>query len=182
MTPPSWLVPHWPLTLTTPRLTLRPLAAPDLPALAELCRDPEVRRHLGGPVPEERIAVRLAAAEGAPGAFAVTARTDGPRPEAGPLLGLVSLDADHRAAGRTELSYQFLPRHQGRGQAREAVAEAVRWAVATAPAGWPVVAVTQAANTRSRSLLEHLGLRPAERLTEYGEPQVLYILPAPGDS
>ncbi|MFI9320061.1 hypothetical protein ACIGXI_09815 [Kitasatospora aureofaciens] len=37
-----------------------------------------------------------------------------------------------------------------------------------------LIAVTQAANTRSRRLLERLGLLATEHFVEYGRSQVLY--------
>lgn len=48
-----------------------------------------------------------------------------------------------------------------------------RWA-RTVPGGPAVIAVTQRADHRSRRLLEALGLRLAETLVEFGEPQCLY--------
>ncbi|MEU3344509.1 hypothetical protein ABZ723_05820 [Streptomyces sp. NPDC006700] len=53
--------------LTTPRLLLRPVEPDDVPAHRRLWTDPEVRRHLGGPVPPETVRIRERGCVGAPG-------------------------------------------------------------------------------------------------------------------
>ncbi|MDH6575121.1 GNAT family N-acetyltransferase [Kitasatospora sp. MAP5-34] len=176
---PSWVHAVWPLALRTERLRLRPVETADLPMLTELWRSRAVRLFLGGPVAEEHIAERLQTAEGAVGAFTVELAAEGP------VLGRVTVDSDHRAADRIEVSYEFLPRYHGMGYAAEAVSEAIRWAQSVAPAGQRVVAVTQVANLRSRRLLERIGMSQTERFTEYGAEQALYTAsgrPDPGSS
>ncbi len=170
--PAEWRPANWPVALTTDRLRLRPVEAGDHPLLRALWSDPVVRRYLGGPVAADRIAQRLAKAPGRPGHFTVVL-DEAP-------IGRVTVDQDHRAAGRTEVSYEFLPSVGGRGLAAEAVAEVLRWVRATDPAR-ELVAVTQSANRRSRRLLERLGLSAAARLAEHGAEQVVYVL-APGES
>lgn len=160
----------WPATLTTDRLVLRPIEADDVPAMARLWTDPDVRRHLGGPVDKETLRVREQHCVGTRGAFSVTLRTDGT------VVGGVQLEPDSRRAGRIEVSYQLLPEHWGFGYGREAVAAAVAWArEATTPDGSEVVAVTQEANARSRRLLESIGMEQAEGFVEWGAAQVLYV-------
>ncbi|MFF4169464.1 GNAT family N-acetyltransferase [Streptomyces sp. NPDC001744] len=157
----------------TDRLLLRPVRGGDLPAVTRLWTDPDVRRHLGGPVTGPVIRIRQRRIVGAPGFHAVV------RPEDGVLLGLVTV-ADGGRGGETEVSYQFLPEHWGRGYAREAVGAAVARALERVPS---VVAVTQEANHRSRRLLEAVGLRHAESFVEWDAHQVLYrrrSAPGPG--
>ncbi|MFE3505320.1 GNAT family N-acetyltransferase [Kitasatospora sp. NPDC059146] len=151
----KWLHPHWPTELATPRLLLRPVEPVDSPLLRTLWTDPEVRRFLGGPVASDRLDRRLSDAASQRGHFTVVLTG------AGQAVGRVTLDPDHRAADRAEVSYEFLPAYAGRGYAAEAVGAVVRWC-------------TQAANTRSRRLLEKLGLLAAERFVEYGQDQVFY--------
>ncbi|MEU7379900.1 GNAT family N-acetyltransferase [Streptomyces sp. NPDC042207] len=152
--------------LTTPRLLLRPVEPDDVPAHRRLWTDPEVRRHLGGPVPAETVRARERGCVGAPGLLTIV------REEDGTVLGSVLVEPGARA-GRTEVSYQLLPEHWGHGYAREALA-----AVAGGAAeGEELVAVTQEANSRSRRLLEALGAVPVERFVEWGQPQVLYRFP-----
>ncbi|MEV5973102.1 GNAT family N-acetyltransferase [Streptomyces sp. NPDC051921] len=150
--------------LVTERLVLRGVRARDVPAVTRLWTDPEVRRHLGGPVVESVIRIRQRRIVGAPGFHAVERACDGV------VLGLVTVQREGRN-GETEVSYQFLPEHWGQGYAREAVAAAVERALEDVPA---VVAVTQEANTPSRRLLEAVGMTHAESFVEWDAHQVLY--------
>ncbi|MFC7933064.1 GNAT family N-acetyltransferase [Streptomyces cinereoruber] len=153
----------WP-PLRTERLLLRPVRGGDVPAVTRLWTDPDVRRHLGGPVTAPVIRIRQRRIVGAPGFHAVV------RAEDGVLLGLVTVE-DGGRDGETEVSYQFLPEYWGHGYAREAVGAAVARVLETAPS---VVAVTQEANHRSRRLLESVGLEHAESFVEWDAHQVLY--------
>ncbi|MFI8825457.1 GNAT family N-acetyltransferase [Streptomyces sp. NPDC053431] len=150
--------------LVTERLVLRPVRPRDIPAVTRLWTDPEVRRHLGGPVVESVIRIRQRRIVGAPGFHVVERASDGV------VLGLVTVEPEGRNA-ETEVSYQFLPEHWGHGYAREAVAAAVERALEDVPA---VVAVTQEANARSRRLLEAVGMTHAESFVEWDAHQVLY--------
>ncbi|MFF3687927.1 GNAT family N-acetyltransferase [Streptomyces sp. NPDC002187] len=164
----AYAAPYWPATLATTRLELRPVVSSDVPAIARLWTDAEVRRYLGGPVAEDVVRLRGQRCVGATGVFSVVRRKDDC------LLGLVLVEPDARD-GRTEVSYQFLPEHWGRGYAREAVAAAVSWASAEVTSKVPgVVAVTQEANERSRQLLDALGGVLVGRFEEWGAPQVMY--------
>ncbi|MEU4587226.1 GNAT family N-acetyltransferase [Kitasatospora aureofaciens] len=164
---PKWLHPHWPTELSAFRLLLRPVETADSQLLRTLWTDPEVRRFLGGPVPADRLDRRLADAASQRGHFTVVLT------KASQAVGRVTLDPDHRAAGRAEVSYEFLPTYAGRGYAAEAVGTALHWCAQVAP-DHQLIAVTQAANTRSRRLLERLGLLDTEHFVEYGQSQVLY--------
>ncbi|MEU3744232.1 MULTISPECIES: GNAT family N-acetyltransferase [Streptomyces] len=155
-----------PAPLTTDRLLLRPVRRRDLAAVTRLWTDPEVRHHLGGPVTEPVIRIRQRRIVGAPGCHAVI------RVEDDVLLGLVTVEPGARN-GETEVSYQFLPEHWGKGYAREAVGAVVARVLEGAPS---VVALTQEANHRSRRLLEAVGLEHAESFVEWDAHQVLYRL------
>ncbi|WP_329625405.1 GNAT family N-acetyltransferase [Streptomyces sp. NBC_01255] len=153
-----------PAPLTTDRLLLRAVRRGDLAAVSRLWTDPQVRLHLGGPVTEPVIRIRQRRIVGAPGFHAVI------RVEDDVLLGLVTVEPGARN-GETEVSYQFLPEHWGRGYAREAVGAVVARVLEGTPS---VVAVTQEANDRSRRLLEAVGLEHAESFVEWDARQVLY--------
>ncbi|MCX4986237.1 GNAT family N-acetyltransferase [Streptomyces sp. NBC_00572] len=151
-------------SLVTERLLLRPVRAADVPAVTRLWTDPEVRRHLGGPVTEQVVRIRQRRVVGAPGVHAVVRAADGV------LLGLVTVEPGARD-GETEVSYQFLPEHWGHGYAREAVAAVVEATLLATPS---VVALTQEANHRSRRLLEAVGMTHVSSFVEYDAHQVLY--------
>ncbi|WP_432093241.1 GNAT family N-acetyltransferase [Streptomyces sp. bgisy100] len=168
---PRTRVSWWPVTLRTPRLTLRPVIAEDLPPIERLWRDEDVRRYLGGPVDESKIVTRRARLAGTPGVFTIAGRG------AEEVLGLVTIDPWSAREG-TEVSYLLLPEHWGRGVGREAVGAAVDWALRSVPGTAQVVAVTQAANRMSRRLLEGIGMQLVDRIVEYGEQQTVYRRPA----
>jgi len=132
---------------------------------------PPVQRseHVGA-APAAHGHVDLVDHSGLPARSAVR-RTDGQ------VVGSVLVEPGARD-DRTEISYQLLPEHWGHGYAREAMTVAVDWAAAALP-GRELIAVTQEANTRSRRLLDALGGTLAERFVDFGQPQVLYRLPAP---
>ncbi|KQX50139.1 hypothetical protein ASE09_17735 [Streptomyces sp. Root66D1] len=150
--------------LTTERLLLRPVRASDVPEVTRLWTDPGVRRHLGGPVTEQVVRIRQRRVVGAPGVRAVLRAADGV------LLGIVTVEPAARD-GETEISYQFLPEHWGRGYAREAVAAVLDVTLRGTPS---VVALTQQANHRSRRLLEDVGMSHVSSFVEYEAHQVLY--------
>ncbi len=160
----------WPVSLSTDRLVLRPIERGDVAALSRLWTDTEVRRHLGGPVSGETLRAREEGCVGAFGAFSVVRATDRS------VVGLVSVEPCSRRDGRTEVSYQLLPEHWGRGYGREAVAATVSWTLDAATSEQPpeVVAVTQKANQRSRRLLESIGMRLIDTFVEWDAEQVMY--------
>ncbi|MGW3930390.1 GNAT family N-acetyltransferase [Streptomyces microflavus] len=158
----------WPAELRTDRLLLRPVIPDNAGLVRELMTDEQVRAHLGGPASHERVAVRQAAYPSTAGAWAVVRVADGT------AVGLASIGPDSRCEGRAEMSYQLLPCAWGSGLGREAVSAIVSWWTAAVPGGGPVVAVTQAANTRSRRLLESLGMVLLDEFDEHGARQCLY--------
>ncbi|AWN25009.1 MULTISPECIES: GNAT family N-acetyltransferase [Streptomyces] len=156
----------WPANVQTPRLVLRPVAEDDLRVAERLWRDERVRRYLGGPVSEAKIAVRRRTLPGSPGTFAITAR------DTNATIGMITIDP-HSGRGATEVSYTLLPEHWGAGVGREAVAAALVWA-RSLPGTDRVVAVTQTANRASRRLLEAVGMRECGEMVEHGHPQIMY--------
>ncbi|MEU6406162.1 GNAT family N-acetyltransferase [Streptomyces sp. NPDC046985] len=159
---------RWPAVLRAERVTLRPVTHEDAPVVRAVLTDPDVRAFLGGAASEARIEARQREYPATPGVWAVAPAGGGE------AIGLVSITADSRSAGRAEISYQLLPTAWGQGLGREAVGAAVDWWAAEVPDGGPLVAVTQERNTASQRLLESLGMTVLDTLLEYGEPQYLY--------
>lgn len=165
MTPPAPLI--------TARLCLRPPAPADTPVYHRLWTSEDVRRHLGGPVAADRIPAYERSLTASPYLFSVVLT--------GAVIGSVVIDPGSRLEARRELSYQFLPEYWGHGYAREAARALLAWAFTGVPSPDPlIVAVTQAANTRSRRLLSGLGMRETGAFEEFGEPQVGYAM-GPGE-
>ena len=160
--------------LETDRLVLRPLAARDEAFVARLLSDPDVRRHLGGPVPADRHGRVFAAylAHRPPSAVWTVlwrGRTAAP-------LGLVFLTphaGPEDGTGQLELSYMFDPASWGQGLAGEAVGAVLDHARSLGARG-RILAETQAANLRSKRMLRRLGFAPIRRFERFGAIQVLY--------
>ncbi|MFI7410276.1 GNAT family N-acetyltransferase [Streptomyces sp. NPDC049627] len=161
----------WPCAIQTPRLTLRPAEPADVSAFTRLWTDADVRRFLGGPVAEDQLAVYQQHFAGHPHLFTVVTR------QGTVTLGSVTIDPKSRFDGRREVSYSFLPEHWGKGYAREAVTAAVSWSFEHVASDDPsVVAVTQEANSRSRRLLEAIGMRVISTFLEWDAWQVMYAV------
>ncbi|MFI6112901.1 GNAT family N-acetyltransferase [Kitasatospora sp. NPDC051164] len=158
----------WPAVLRADRVILRPVTHEDASLVREALTDARVRAFLGGPASEGRVAARQREYPQTPGVWAVVPATGTEG------IGLVTITSDNRCPGRAEIAYQMLPSAWGQGFGREAVGTAISWWTAAAPAGGPLVAITQERNTASRRLLESLGLVLVDTLFEYGQPQCLY--------
>ena len=156
---------EWPIDpIHTDRLTIRDARTSDAALFERLHSDPEVRAYLGGPVAAADIPKRVAETPWR-GVFTVEVA------ETGEAVGLVHI-GPYRT-GEIELSYEFVPEVWGRGYAREACGPVLAWASAEITQGDPIIAVTQAANTRSLALLAHLGFVERERFLEFDAEQVL---------
>jgi RimJ/RimL family protein N-acetyltransferase len=158
--------------LQSERLYLRGLNDGDRPLLTSLMRSPDVRAFLGGPMSAEQVADTLAGPIGRRWGVFCVVRTDSAEP-----IGTVTL---RRERGELEIAYQFLPEHWGHGFAREAVQMVVDWLWETTDED-VVIAVTQVAHSRSRSLLEDLGMRSVAEFEEFGALQKQYELGRPDD-
>lgn len=148
----------------TDRLVLRPVSESDVPALTDLRMLAPVREFLGGELPAEIALAKALACVASPDHYAVV-RQDEQR-----IIGVVSLTP---RGTETELSYEFMPDAWGHGFAMEACVALLDRSTPGDGDGH-LIAVTQQANRRSRSLLERLGMTVREAFVEYGAPQVLY--------
>ena len=159
----------WPCTISSSRLILRPAEPGDVSEFTRLWTDPDVRRFLGGPVDVQQLAMYQAHFAGRINLFTVVTRQEAA------VLGSVWIDPRSRFDGRREVTYSFLPEHWGKGYAREAVTAAVGWAFDHVPSEDPsVIAVTQEANSRSRRLLEAIGMHMISKFVEWDALQTMY--------
>lgn len=142
--------------LTTDRLELRPLSADEGDLLVELDGDPAVMEHLTGrsTPPEEVLEVwlpqRTDPAHDALGLGYWSAYEDGE------FVGWFCLTPS--GDGEAELGYRLRQRAWGRGLASEGAARLLEHGFGTVRLD-RVRAETMAVNTRSRAVLERIGLR-----------------------
>jgi len=158
------------IEIVTDRLRLRAFRNDDKPAIMRLLTDPEVRRYLGGPVGEAHVEAARSATVGERwGAFCIAeVATD-------EVVGGCSFD---RWRGVLELSYELLPEYWRQGLASEALHAALDWVWSNTD-DESLVAVTQAANHRSRNLLDRLGFVADTEFEEFGAPQLQLRLARP---
>jgi len=150
------------MTLTTPRLFLRPFTLADAPALYECCRDPRVGRLAGWPphrsVADSEEAIRTVFA--APHTFALVER------ESGVLIGSAGFTGRGQP-GEDELGYALHPDWWNRGLMTEAARELLRYAFQDR--GLKIVWCSHyAENPASRRVIEKCGFVRActETLTD----------------
>jgi RimJ/RimL family protein N-acetyltransferase len=154
-----------PEPVRTNRLVLRVPEAQDRAAFIELLASPQVNTYLGGPRPRDEVEREMPLApERSPGLFVVALD--------GAMIGQIILRraAGHRAGGKAELGYLFLPQAWGFGYAAEACTAALGWLAAELP-GEPVVLFTQTANARAMRLAAKLGFTEVERFEAWGAEQ-----------
>lgn len=159
-------------TIRTGRLTMAPVAWPDLPDIQAIKADPRVfATMLGGVRTPARAAEELAedvAFWGARGCGMWTVR----EPSDGAFLGLAGIM--RRPDGRgMALRFAFWPEAQGRGLAREAAWAALRFGHERAGLE-RIVAVARDSNIASRTLLGGIGMVEAECFVQGGHAMVLY--------
>ncbi len=175
----TWL----PDPIVTDRLQLRPTRQGDEESIAQLFADSKVRRYLGGAltIDEARRRVGVFTSESTDafwGHFAIVERsTDG-------FIGTVSfrrLPADRRSvrsdAVDWEMNYSLRADRWGNGLATEALKVAVAWFREQHYGDATLVAETQAANMRSRRLLERIGASLSRVYERKGVEQHEYVIP-----
>jgi RimJ/RimL family protein N-acetyltransferase len=149
--------------LLTERLILRRGRPDDRIALVRLLTDENVRRHLGGPVPEADAWERLSAEPGqAWGSFVMELQATNA------VVGSCSITP---VGSRLELAIAMLPEFWRRGLAAEGLAAVLSWAAREQVAP-TVFASTQQANVASLALLERLGFECTDRFVKHGMVQV----------
>jgi RimJ/RimL family protein N-acetyltransferase len=161
-------------TLTTERLTLRPIARADLDAYAGIWADPEFARYIGGPTDRHGMWHNLAgnigcwALEGV-GPWSVVERATGT------LVGRAGLWSEPSWPGIEAVWFIGRP-WWGRGYGTEAASAAISWAFDTHPDLPEVVSVIRAANTASVRLAERLGMHLARTAHLHGAEKGVYAI------
>jgi ribosomal-protein-alanine N-acetyltransferase len=155
-------------TIATQRCICAPLTESDFPSVAKLYTNHQVRRFLGG-VDGGGFSQRAFTALCSSADTLIWAVKE---IATGEFIGMIFLGRHHDGED-VEVSYQFLPESWGRGLASETVAAIVDFARDSLHLPG-IIAETQAANLRSRALLERLGMRPVRLLKRFGEEQVVY--------
>jgi len=158
--------------MQTTRCKLDPLQQSDFKYMKRIYSNHEVRKYLGGAVPEEYhqdkfldTLERSSTKESCIWAVRLKENNE--------FIGVVSLD-NHIDGMFKEISYEFLPQSWGNGYAAEVVSQLLMYALHELKLG-KVIAETQTANTASCRLLEKLGMRLEYKLHRYGAEQALYI-------
>ncbi|TAJ72599.1 MAG: N-acetyltransferase [Phenylobacterium sp.] len=162
--------------LETARLIFRPFTAGDFDLLAELHRDPEVGRYMGGLWPDARIAESLARfvtehAERGHSKWVAFTRE-------GEFVGRAGASL-WPATGELELGYAFGPRFWGQGLATEAARAVADWTFANTDVGH-LIAFTHLQNYGSQRVLERIGMmREADRDMGFGELSAFFRMARP---
>jgi aminoglycoside 6'-N-acetyltransferase len=155
-------------SIQSPRLTIRRFREADSDAFAGYRDDPEVARYQAWERPYSIAQAREFVASlrdlhpGRAGTwfqFAVCSR------ESDALFGDIGLRTTNDEPPEGELGFSMAGSYQGRGYAREAAREVIRYAVETLGMR-RIFATTEAPNVSARKLLEQLGFRLARELEE----------------
>jgi RimJ/RimL family protein N-acetyltransferase len=169
----------WPQTISTERLTLRPMETGDRDAIIDLVTNVDAYRHQGGEstLEEAEKAVQPPYGE-TPGSFVVVEAATGS------VAGWVGVDRHHPerpghrddperpGEGELELSYVLHPRYWGKGYGSEVSRAVLQWVGEQVP-DRHAIAITQTANTRSVAMLHRLGFAERQRFMEFGDEQTL---------
>ena len=149
--------------LQTDRLLLRAWREEDHAPFAALNADPDVARHLAGPmtrVESDALAERIAAhwARWGFGLFAVEERASGA------FVGFTGLSHHRALPDEVEIGWRLARPLWGRGLATEAATAVRDWAFG--PLGLDcLVSLTTAANVASRRIMEKIGMTCREELS-----------------
>lgn len=162
--------------LVTPRMMFRPFTSEDRGLLAELHRDPEVGRYMGGVWSDDQIAEALDRfvrehAERGHSKWAVF--TTG-----GEFVGRAGVSL-WPATGELELGYAFRPHYWGQGLATEAARAIAHWTFANT-AVEHIIAFTDPQNFGSQRVLERIGMvRLADRDMGFEIPSAYFEMKRP---
>lgn len=159
------------MPITTERLIIRPFTEGDLGAIHALWSDPQVM----GAVPSQprdrkrsRARLKENIAHHARHGFSKWAVTD---KASGHVIGECGLQYLEDSPD-IELGYKILRTRWGQGLATEAAQACLRWALAERPE--QVVAIVDAANTRSARVLSKIGMVRDGTIVRYGHEWDLY--------
>lgn len=142
--------------LETPRLKLRPFLPTDTDALYQYASDPEFSQYLNYPAPSNIADAQNFLSQVEQGLvgnnlYAICLKADDEK-----VIGAVQFHVDEEIA---TLHYEIQRELWGQGLGYEAADFIVKWGLGCHPAIQTVEADTASENTRSRKLLEKLGMR-----------------------
>ncbi|OBX19975.1 hypothetical protein A9995_05405 [Erythrobacter sp. QSSC1-22B] len=171
--------------LETDRLILRDWQAGDVDDLHRVCSDPQVMATLGPVMTRTGTAALIADLQARALDFghtfwAIERKSDGR------VIGFTGLvrGAIIQIAGQLEIGWRLAADCWGQGYAREAAEAALAWAHEHR-SGEPVIAITARSNTRSRALMQRIGMsyqpehdfeHPALTQGDPLRPHVLYSI------
>jgi len=146
--------------IETARLRLRRFAAADLPAFLAYRNDPEVARYQGWETisageADAFLRKQDATEPGMPGSWLQIAMEE---KASGTVIGDCGLHVREDDPRQGEIGFTLSRANQGRGLAREAVAEVLDYAFGTLGMH-RMIAVTDARNAAAATLLERIGMR-----------------------
>jgi RimJ/RimL family protein N-acetyltransferase len=147
-------------TLRTERTLLRPWRADDRPFFAELNADPEVMRHFPATLDREQsdaVASRIMDHITKHGFGFWALEIPGVMPFAG-FVGLAHVPFDAPFTPAVEIGWRLVRAAWGRGYASEAARACVHFAFDDLRLA-EIVALTVPANTRSRAVMERIGMQ-----------------------
>lgn len=160
--------------LETSRCILVTLQQSDYEDVKKIYTNHEVRRYLGGKIPEERTPDKFvdAVKHSYTDSLSWVVRLK----DTYEFIGLVSLDK--HIDGEKEVSYEFIPDWWGQGYAYEVIREVLVFAFNNLNLS-KIIAETQKANDRSCRLLEKLGMHLEKTVERYGAEQAIYSIEKP---
>lgn len=161
--------------LETARVRLRLFRNDDLDELSRITRDPDVMRHIGSGSPLTRqeteynlVRIIESFLRRGFGRWAVEKK------ETGTLIGYCGLSYGHEEIGM-ELAYLFAREEWGKGLATEAAAACMRYGFEHLGLG-KISALTRHENSRSRRVMERIGMRFLREGHYYGYSCVCYAI------
>jgi RimJ/RimL family protein N-acetyltransferase len=170
-------------TLKTERLVLRHIRPSDIQYFADTHADPEIMRHVGGPVCREDAWRRAMTGAGFWGVLGIGLWAV-ERQSAGETIGHVGFfdfqrDMEPSIAGEPEMGWIFTTKAQGKGYASEAGRAALEW-FDSEIGPLPIPAIIDLENASSMRLAERLGFERQPDATYRGEKIGYFRRPAKG--
>lgn len=161
--------------IETSRLSLCRPTSEDFSVLTDLWRSEKVREFLGGTVSDDVIQQKMVALENhwniyQFGQWVVFEK------RFNQIIGICGL---HHSDDGIELSYMFFPKFWGKGFAREAVLASLDYGFNLLKIE-TVIAITQAANIKSSTLLNKIGMKHIKNFECFNATQCLFELKSGG--
>ena len=155
--------------IETERCLLRRPTADDALILIDLWRDDKIRQFLGGVISKKKSDEKIHSLQEhwSQYGFGQWSVLD---MNSNQVIGLCGL---HHSNDGIELSYMFFPLSWGKGLAREATSASIEYGFNNLKLE-KIIGITQEANTRSRNLLEKIGMKHINSFRRFEANQCLY--------